>query len=200
MYLLREKPPQNTKSTHGPPHQPRAYQSVTVADGHGGARHVGDVPGEKAPLLEGLPKKHLKILLPFGHGAQWHQPPVGPQPEVQLLPKNRDVEVEQAAASPAVLGGLIHGAAGDTAARRTRGWGTRGFAGPRRRVAGHHVRDEATPAIGAERDDHTILAEFAGQEQLCGDKTERKSRATGTEHPEIFGGQPSLRRAPPASP
>lgn len=183
---LQRKPPQNTKSAHEPPRQPQAHQSVAVADGHDGAGHVRDVPGEKAPLLEGFPEKHLKILLPFGHGAQWHQPPVGPQPEVQLLPKNRDVEVEQAAASPTGLRGLIQGAAGDTAVRRTWGWGTRGFADPRRRVAGHHVRDEATPAISAEGDDHTILAEFAGQEQLCRDKTERKSWVTGTEHPEIL--------------
>lgn len=151
-----------------------AYQSVAVADGHGGSGHAGDVAGEKAPLLEGFPEKHLKILLPFGHGAHRHQPPVGPQPEVQLLPENRDVEVEQAAAGPAALGGLIRGAARDAAAGRAQGRGTGGFADPRRRLAGHHVREEATPAIGAEGNDHTILAEFAGQEQLCGDKTEGK--------------------------
>lgn len=164
---LKRQPHQNTGSTHKAPHQPPAYQSIAVADGHGSSGHPGDVTGEKAPLLEGFPEKHLEILLPLRHGSRRQQAAVGPQPEVQLLPKNRDVEVEQAA-----LRGLLRGAAGDAAAGRPRGTG--GLPEPRRRVPGHHVRQEATPAVGAERDDHSILAEFAGQQELCGDSAEGK--------------------------
>lgn len=70
------------------------YQSITVADGNSCPWHACDTPGVDTLLLQGLSEELPKVLLPLCRGSGYHQPPVGPQAQVQFLPKNSDIEVE----------------------------------------------------------------------------------------------------------
>lgn len=68
------------------------YQPVTIADSHRGLRHVTHVSSENAVPVDTFLGLFHKVLLPFNKSPWGHQPPVGSQTEVQLLPKHSDIE------------------------------------------------------------------------------------------------------------
>ncbi len=70
----------------------RTYQSVTVVNGNRGFRHVTDIPSENTVPMDTFLGLFHKVLLPFHKSSRGHQPPVGPQAEVQLFPKHGDIE------------------------------------------------------------------------------------------------------------
>lgn len=93
------------------------YQSVTVVNGNRSPGDVADVTDEGAVCLQqlaaqyplrpvavfrlvaaqsGVGTSHIPkafhLVVPLHHGARGHQPVVGPQTEVKLLPEGGDVE------------------------------------------------------------------------------------------------------------
>ena len=68
------------------------YQSVTVADSHRSLRHITHIPSENTVPVDTFLGLFLKVLLPFHESPRGHQPPVGPQAEVQFFPKHSDIE------------------------------------------------------------------------------------------------------------
>ncbi|TNN83796.1 hypothetical protein EYF80_005972 [Liparis tanakae] len=66
--------------------------SITIADSHRGLRHVAHVSSENTVPLDTFLGFFHKVLLPFHKRARGHQPPVGPQAEVQLCPEHSDIE------------------------------------------------------------------------------------------------------------
>lgn len=87
------------------------YQSIAVVNGNRGSGDVGDVTDEGAVRLQQLPlenplrcigpvgarcgvPKPPNLVVPLHHRPGRHQPVVGPQSQVELLPEGRDVEEE----------------------------------------------------------------------------------------------------------
>lgn len=87
-----------TMQRHLPPlhkylrHALVTYQPVAIADRHRGLRHVAHVSSENAVPVDPFLGLFHKVLLPFHKSPRGHQPPVGSQTEVQLLPKHGDIE------------------------------------------------------------------------------------------------------------
>lgn len=97
----------------------KTHQSIAVVNGNRGPGDVCDVTNEGAVCLEKLAVQYplcpsggfslvtftgiacgrfrdipVNLIVPLHHGARRHQPAVGPQTEVELLPKCGDVEEE----------------------------------------------------------------------------------------------------------
>ena len=92
------------------------YQPIAVVNGNGSSRHVRDVANEGAVCFEELSIQYpvranagavpafrrvavvlherLYLIVPLNHGPRGHQPPVGVQPQVELLAEGGDVEEE----------------------------------------------------------------------------------------------------------
>lgn len=97
----------------------RTHQTIAVVNGNRGPWDVCDVTNEGAVCLEKLSVQYplcvsggfslvtltgiasggfrdipVDLIVPLHHGTRRHQPAVGPQSEVELLPKSGDVEEE----------------------------------------------------------------------------------------------------------
>lgn len=97
----------------------KTHQSITVVNGNRGPGDVCNVTNKGAVCLEKLPVQYplrpsgglglletfagiasgyrdisINLIVPLHHGARRHQPAVGPQAEVELLPKRGDIEEE----------------------------------------------------------------------------------------------------------
>lgn len=68
------------------------YQPITIADGHRGLRHVCHISSEDTVSTDMLLAFLLKVFLPLHKSPRGHQPPVGFEAKVKLLPKNCDIE------------------------------------------------------------------------------------------------------------
>lgn len=151
----------------------QTYQSITVADGHRGLRHVAHIPGENTVPMDPLLGLFHKVLLPFHKGPGGHQPPVGPQAEVQFFPKHGDIE-KQVLSRGRGDRGHLGGIAGHPppAAAGTRGGSRTGSVGERSSSSsgigigsstfastsrGDHVRNVPAVGVCAEWHDKTIF-------------------------------------------
>lgn len=92
-----------------------------------------------------------RLLVPLHHGAGRHQPVVGPQAQVELLPEGGDVEEE-----------LLLGPAG----RRRLPLGALLVGG------GEQVRQVASVGVGAEGSDEAVFLQPAPQ-PVCGETRRR---------------------------
>lgn len=122
------------------------YQSITVTDGHWGLRHVRYIPGKHTVSEHPLFGLFLKILLPLNKSSRGHESPVGPQAQVQLFSKHRDVEEQLLPVQGRV--------------RRNGGVARDPFPAGRWRSRWKHVRHEPAARVRAERDHQTEFTQL----------------------------------------
>lgn len=140
------------------------YQSITVTDSHCGLWHVTHIPSENTVPVDTFLGLFHKVLLPFHESAWGHQPPVGPQAEVQLFPKHSDIEKQVLS-----WGGGDRGHLGGTAGHPSsaaKGWGGISSSGTgtssssstfTSTSSGDHVRNIPAMGVCAEWHDKTIF-------------------------------------------